>query len=239
MNLTEFIEQHYKFTGQLPTERQIAEIRSRMEGSNPADLEHYIEFGKNTAGYYNPKTPNKVNINLRYPKYDTLIHELEHQGQYEKQGLQNTEGKYNRDELLSRGMLATDFHNSSLGRDNINVNKNFEINDILYDLSKNKNFKNVFTAANAKENSQEAMANIAEYVSSLPVGVSLKDTPIGQELVRLGIYPLILNSLTSRQITEQENPPTPQPKVNPKASYARQALQYLGFKDPFEDTTKD
>jgi len=240
MNLLEFVQAYYKNTGRLPTEREMAEIGSRMEGSNKPDINYTRDLPYDVAGRYSPSRPNQVFINKDIGDPSALIHELEHQGQWEKAGLMNTaSGRSGRDYNLKAGNLPNDFRKSISDFFRYDNNPNVDVRNALTNVEKDPRFQEAFTASNSGLDSQETMSNIAEYMATLPVGVSLKDTPLGKELVRLGVYPMIISALNSRQMTESENPPTPQPKVNPKASYARQALQYLGFKDPFEDTTKD
>lgn len=248
MDLLEFVKAYYKNTGRLPTEREMAEIGSRMEGSNKPTINYTRDLPYDVAGRYSPSKPNQVFINQDIGDPSALIHELEHQGQWEKAGLMNTfSGRSGRDYNLKAGNLPNNFNKDFSDdffkalRDTFSYKNdtNAEVRKALESTEKDPRFQEAFTASNSGLDSQETMSNIAEYIATLPSGVSLKDTPLGKELVRLGVYPMIISALNSRQMTESENLPTPQPKVNPKASYARQALQYLGFKDPFEDTTKD
>lgn len=240
MNLIDFVQAYYKNTGRLPTEREMAEIGSRMEGSNKPTINYTNDLPYDVSGRYSPSRPNQVSINKDIGDPSTLIHELEHLGQWEKAGLMNTSsGRSGRDYNLKVGNLPNDFRKGWSDFFRYDNNKNVDLRNALTKVEKDPRFQDAFKASNSGLDSQEIMANIAEYMATLPVGVSLKDTSLGKELVRLGVYPMIISSLNSRQMTESENPPTSQPKVNPKASYARQAMQYLGFKDPFEDSTKD
>lgn len=240
MDTVEFLKKYHKRWGKYPTEREMGAIRSRMEGINKPTVTYTQDLPSDVAGRYVPSKPNQVFINEDIGDASTLIHELEHLGQWEKAGLMNTSsGRSGRDYNLKAGNLPNDFRKSLSDFFRDDNNPNVTLRNALTNVEKDPRFQDAFKASNSGLDSQEIMSNIAEYEASLPDGVSLKDTPLGQELVRLGVYPMVIRAFNQRQWLEPENPPMPLPKVNPKASYARQALQYLGFKDPFEDTTKD
>lgn len=224
MQLLDYLREYYKQYKTLPTEREMIEIRSRMEGAKGTpDIYNRSNLPMGTMGQYDPADPNAVSMNKWNGGMDTLVHELEHQGQYQYAGLDN---KYRQLSLMSGAMPS-----NLPPKQSPNFSK---LREPVYQ----ERFSEAFSAGNAGDNTLEMLANIAAYVSRLPMGVELKDTPLGKDLIKKGLYNDVMNAMQQRVIKQVEDE-KPKPKVNPKASLARQAIQYLGFKDPFEDTTKD
>ena len=233
MDLIDFLKKFQQKAGRLPTERELAAIRSRMEGGNT-----FLQAEKlplNVLGQVNQNNPDTAVMNtqrMTHPNfYGTMLHELEHTDQ-----MRRAPDSSRRTFDLQKGEIPKPDIPPTSDKQYPNTNE-------LGRTSFQKEFKDVFTADNSFFNQLETFANIAEYESTLPIGVSLSDTPLGKKLKEMGMLEYVMANLGGRKFSESPeksvSPKKENPKVNPKASYARQAIQYLGFKDPLEDTTKD
>ena len=228
MDIIDFLRQYQKQYGGYPTERQMAAIGSRMEGGQ-VKMNIDPSLPSSVYGEVDPLKPNEMKLNpsgFFRKNYEPVIHELEHIDQLSRGQGSKTKG------LDIRWGIIPKMDNSPFlekGTPSVYPVQTDEFQ---------KDFPEVFTASNSANHQMEAFANIANYESTLPIGVSLRDTPLGKKLKEMGILEQVMAMIGGRQFSEFSEKPK-ETKVNPKASYARQALQYLGFKDPFEDTTKD
>lgn len=232
MDFIEFLKQYQKQIGRMPTEREIASIRSRMENGKASLFATPLQ--KHALGMVEHSEPNKALINsdrLKDLNYGTLIHELEHTDQ-----LNRAPDSASRNEDIGKGRIP---------KPNLPPNSTYQVPN-TNELERRRfqqQFPEVFNASNSFLNQMETFSNIAEYESTLPIGVSLTETPLGKKLKEIDLLDYVMSQIGGRNFSQSpENaivPKETKTPVNPKASYARQALQYLGFKDPFEDTTKD
>lgn len=238
MDLIEFLKEYYKRWQRLPTEREMIEIRSRMEGSKGAPkINMRKDLLMGTMGNFEHAKPNEVNMNYWQGDLPTLVHELEHQGVYNYQGA----GTKWRGLDIMTGIPPITYNPpktgmfQNVGRDASDLRS--KVFKSVRQPAEQEQFGEVFRAGNAADSTNESFANVAAYISQLPMGVDFKDTPFGKKLIEEGTYDYVIRTLEQRRMLPSDYQAPP--KVNKKASLARQVYQSLGFKDPFEDTTKD